>query len=113
MPGARERIEMTARTGSEWKDPERAEAWRSSREGLPHVPDAEVMLVDRLIRGDVRRILDLGSGDGHLIALLKGLWPAASAVGLDLSPTLIGAGRRRFADHDEVRFEVHDLMRPL
>ena len=106
---------MAALTGSEWTDPERAEDWASFRKDLPHAPDAEAMLVDHLISGDVRRILDLGTGDGHLIALLKARWPAASAVGLDLSPELVEAGRRRFGSTDagEIRLDVHDLMQGL
>jgi tRNA (cmo5U34)-methyltransferase len=100
-------------TGDEWKDLERAENWPSFRERLPHAPDGEAMLVEHLIRGEVSRILDLGTGDGHLIALLRQRWPAATAVGLDLSPALIDAGRRRFTEANGVRFDIHDLMQPL
>lgn len=100
-------------TGREWKDLQRAEDWPSFREHLPHAPDGEAMLVGHLIRGEVSRILDLGTGDGHLIALLRHRWPAATAVGLDLSPALVEMGRQRFTEASGVRFDVHDLMWPL
>ena len=100
-------------TGAEWEDPERAEAWPSVRQRLPHAPDAEAMLVEHLVSGPVTRILDLGTGDGHLISRLGECWPDAIAVGLDVSATLVETARQRFADSDKVRVEVFDLMEPL
>lgn len=100
-------------TGSEWKALQRAEDWPSFRVGLPHAADAETMLMEHLIHGQVNRILDLGSGDGHMIAVLREYWPDAAAIGLDLSPALVDAAQQRFVDAEEVRVESHDLMRPL
>jgi SAM-dependent methyltransferase len=100
-------------SGTEWKTLQRAEDWSSCREELPHAADAEALLVERLIRGEVGRILDLGSGDGHMIALLRERWPEAEAIGLDLSPALIEAAQRRFDSETGVRIETHDLMQPL
>jgi tRNA (cmo5U34)-methyltransferase len=100
-------------SGDEWKELQWGENWPSFREGLPHAADAEAMLVEHLIRGQIDRILDLGSGDGHMIAVLRERWPDAAAVGLDLSPTLVDAARQRFGGAKEVRVEAHDLMQPL
>lgn len=100
-------------SGAEWKTLRRAEDWTSCREGLPHAADAEAMLVEHLIRGEVGRVLDLGSGDGHMIGVLRERWPDAAAIGLDLSPALVEAARQRFAGMEEVRIETHDLMQPL
>jgi tRNA (cmo5U34)-methyltransferase len=72
--------------GAEWKESDRAGAWPSLRQTLPHITNAEQMLIEHLIPGPVDRILDLGTGDGYLIALLRRRWPSANAVGLDLSP---------------------------
>lgn len=58
-------------SGAEWKTLQRAEDWSSCRRELPHAADAEAMLVEHLIRGKVERILDLGCGDGHMIAVLR------------------------------------------
>jgi tRNA (cmo5U34)-methyltransferase len=100
-------------SGSEWKELRWAEDWPSFREGLPHAGDAERMLTEHLIGGEVGRFLDLGSGDGRVIALLRERWPDAAAIGLDLSPALTEEARQRFAGTDSVRVEEHDLMQPL
>ncbi len=100
-------------TGIEWKDLERAEAWSSFRSRLPHAADAEALLVEHLLPSQIGRILDLGTGNGHLIALLKPQLSASSAVGLDLSPAMVEAARERFAAAEGVEFDVHDLMEPL
>lgn len=100
-------------SGAEWKDLQRAEDWPSFREQLAHAGEAERMLVEHLIRGEVGRVLDLGTGEGHMIALLRERWPDAAAVGLDLSPALVESARRRFRDAAGVGIEAHDLMQPL
>ena len=100
-------------SGSEWKDPGRAESWPSYREGLPQISAAEELLFDHLIAGPVARVLDLGTGDGHLLAGVARVCPEAAAVGVDLSPAMVGAARERFAGAEGVEFEVHDLMDPL
>lgn len=99
--------------GAEWKMLQLAEDWSSFRRQLPRVADGERMLVEHLIEGEVGRVLDLGSGDGHMIAVLRERWPSASAVGLDLSPALLEAAQKRFRAIEEVRVEAHDLMQPL
>jgi cyclopropane fatty-acyl-phospholipid synthase-like methyltransferase len=71
------------------------------------------MLVEYLLTGPVERVLDLGTGDGHLIDLLLARWPAARVQGLDLSDAMLATARERFADRPAVRLEAHDLMRPL
>jgi tRNA (cmo5U34)-methyltransferase len=104
---------MAPRGGAEWKGLQRAEDWPSFREGLPHAADAERMLVEHLIHGEVSQVLDLGSGDGHMIAVLREHWPDAAATGLDLSPALVDAAQQRFGSTEEVHIEAHDLMQPL
>lgn len=99
--------------GTEWTDLERAEAWPSFRERLPHAADTERMLVEHLIQDDPARALDLGCGDGHMIALLRQGWPDAEVIGLDLSPALLEEARRRFKGDQRVAIEAHDLMQPF
>ena len=100
-------------SGTEWKDLQWAEEWPSFREGLPHASEAERMLVEYLVRGDIGRVLDLGTGDGHMISLLRQRWPDAEVIGLDLSPALVEAAQHRFREAAGVRIEAHDLMQPL
>ena len=50
-------------------------------------------------------IADLGCGPGHVAAWLAGR--GVTAVGIDLSPAMIAAGRR---DYPHVEFRVGDLL---
>ncbi|HEX8760774.1 MAG TPA: class I SAM-dependent methyltransferase [Pseudonocardiaceae bacterium] len=57
--------------------------------------------------------LDLGTGDGRLLALLRGDRPDALGVGLDVSEPMLGAARQRFAGDRHVELIEHDLAEPL
>jgi tRNA (cmo5U34)-methyltransferase len=99
--------------GTEWANVERAQAWPAFREDLPHAGDAEAMLVEHLLDDSARRVLDLGTGDGHLVAVVLQRLPAASVVGLDLSATMVRAAQARLVDREGASFRQHDLMQPL
>jgi len=58
---------------------------------------------------DVNRILDLGSGDGRLLRLLKAERPAARAVAVDFSPVMLSALRTSFAGDATVTIVEHNL----
>jgi tRNA (cmo5U34)-methyltransferase len=62
---------------------------------------------------DARRILDLGTGDGRLLALLRIDRPEMHGVGLDLSEPMLQAARKRFDDDDRIELVKHDLAEPL
>jgi tRNA (cmo5U34)-methyltransferase len=59
------------------------------------------------------RILDLGTGDGRLMALLRADRPAMLGVGLDFSALMLDAARERFAGHAGIELVEHDLTEPL
>jgi tRNA (cmo5U34)-methyltransferase len=62
----------------------------------------------------VGRMLDLGCGDGRLIALALGAHPEiAEAIGLDSSAPMIIRAREQFAGESRVTIEEHDLRMPL
>ena len=65
------------------------------------------------IPSDVNRILDLGTGDGRLLALLKLKNPDAEGVGLDFSEPMLELARKRFAKDQRVKIIKHDLSVPL
>ncbi len=61
----------------------------------------------------VGRFLDLGTGDGRLIDLVRRARPGAAAVGLDRSEPMLAAARERFDGQADVELVVHDLADPL
>ena len=70
------------------------------------------MLVDHVASG-VRRVLDLGTGDGRLLALLAHERPGLRGVGLDVSELMLEAARARFAAEERIELVQHDLADPL
>jgi SAM-dependent methyltransferase len=59
------------------------------------------------------RVLDLGCGDGRLLALVKHAVPGLAATAVDFSPTMLERLRQRFARDPLVNVIVHDLDNPL
>ena len=55
------------------------------------------------------RILDLGCGNGHLLALLLAHCNKATGVGLDFSPTMLSEAARRFEGEPRVELVTHNL----
>ncbi len=100
------------RPGEEWRlDAERVARYRARADRFPHRLEGERVLLD-LIPRDARRVLDLGTGDGRLLALLRADRPAMSCVGLDFSEPMLEAARERFAG-EGVELVSHDLGEPL
>lgn len=62
---------------------------------------------------NTRRVLDLGTGDGRLIRLIKVNRPDIEAVALDVSPTMLKSARDHFAGDSRVKITEHDLSKPL
>jgi tRNA (cmo5U34)-methyltransferase len=78
----------------------------------PRRAEGERVLLD-IVAPDARRVLDLGTGDGRLLALLQVDRPEMRSVGLDFSPLMLDAARGRFDGDDRVELVAHDLTRPL
>lgn len=96
----------------EWTDAEHVSRDLARADGFPHRLEGERVLLEQIPR-DARRVLDLGTGDGRLLAMLAADRPALRGVGLDFSGVMLTAARERFAG--DARFELveHDLSAPL
>ncbi|MQA76740.1 MAG: methyltransferase, partial [Solirubrobacterales bacterium] len=81
---------------AEWSTAAHVCRYLSRADGYPHRSEGEAALLDHVPRG-ARRILDLGTGDGRLLALLHVDRPDALGVGLDVSEPMLDAARERFA----------------
>jgi tRNA (cmo5U34)-methyltransferase len=97
---------------SEWRDPERVLHYLDRAEGFPHRAEGEKVLLEQ-VSGHARRVLDLGTGDGRLLALLKRNRPEIVGVGVDFSEVMLDAARKRFAEDEHVELVQHDLSEPL
>lgn len=94
----------------EWGDPERVAEYLSRE--MPHRAIAEEMLLEAL-PSRVGRFLDLGTGDGRLLAAMRGRHPEAMAVGLDTSEPMLARAAERFSSDPLVTLRTHDLGHPL
>ena len=65
------------------------------------------------IAARARRILDLGTGDGRLLALVRREHPETEAVAVDFSPAMLEAARERFAGDSRVSIVEHNMDSPL
>lgn len=99
-----------SRTTGEWSDPARVSEYLARE--IPHRDTAERMLLAALPRR-VERVLDLGTGNGRLLALVRSAHPAAECVGLDSSPEMLRRAREGFAEDRLIDLRSHDLVDPL
>ena len=93
---------------NEWATAVHAEGYLDRGEDFPpHRREGEAVLLD-CFTSQPGRVLDLGTGDGRLMALIR-----APGVALDVSPTMLAAARARFAGRPDVDVVEHDLDDPL
>src|SRR5208283_4414216 len=97
---------------SEWQTIDHALAYLARADKIPHRTEAERVLLDQ-IPTHAKRILDLGTGDGRLLALVKLHRPEAEGVALDFSEPMLEQARKRFAHDKSVAIVKHDFRFPL
>ena len=97
---------------SSWRSAGHALAYLARADALPHRAEGEAALLEYL-PADVSRVLDLGSGDGRLLTLVRLARPRIAAVALDFSPTMLERLRARFAGDSAVAVVAHDFERAL
>jgi tRNA (cmo5U34)-methyltransferase len=100
------------RSAKEWSSPQNALAYLNVADSLPHSSEGESVLIEHLPEG-TKRILDLGTGDGRLIRLIKADRPEIEAVAIDVSPMMLRSARDHFANDSKVKIIDHDLSQPL
>jgi tRNA (cmo5U34)-methyltransferase len=95
-----------------WVEPEWAKRYLSERDGMPHRMEGFAVLLE-VLPSAPRRVLDLGTGDGYTLGLLRGVYPGLEGVGVDFSAEMLGRARERFAGEGGVEIVEHDLDDPL
>jgi SAM-dependent methyltransferase len=95
-----------------WPSAEHALDYLRRADSIPHRVEGEATLLE-FVPLEAKRILDLGSGGGRLLALMKAARPGAQFVGLDFSPTMLEALRKLFATDSSVTIISHDFENRL
>jgi len=96
----------------EWTTAEHVCRYLTRADEYPRRVEGESVLLDHVPRG-APRVLDLGTGDGRLLAMLQADRPRMLGVGLDFSELMLGAARERFAGDERIELVEHDLAEPL
>jgi tRNA (cmo5U34)-methyltransferase len=102
-PGGRSNVIET----NEWATAEHAQRYLDSGHRIPRREIGYSELLELLPEAP-RRVLDLGSGDGHLLDLI-----GSPGVALDFSSTMLEAARARFRNRSDVDIVEHNLNAPL
>jgi SAM-dependent methyltransferase len=95
-----------------WSSTGHALDYLKQADSIPHRTEGEAALLDCVPAG-ASRILDLGSGDGRLLRLVRIDRPQARATALDFSPVMLEALRASFAGDSSVIVVEHNLDEPL
>jgi SAM-dependent methyltransferase len=100
-----------------WTSTEHVRDYLQRADSISHREEGEATLLE-FIPASVGRILDLGTGDGRLLAFVRKALALrgrseAEAVALDFSPAMLEGARSRFAGEASVRVMAHNLDEPL
>jgi SAM-dependent methyltransferase len=95
-----------------WDSAAHALGYLARADSIPHRSEGERTLLECLPMA-MERALDLGSGDGRLLALVRLARPETQALALDFSETMLQRLRERFAGDALVSIAAHDMNAPL
>ena len=108
---------MNAKPVNLWTLNEHARDYLERADSISHRSEGESTLLE-FIPTSTRRILDLGTGDGRLLNLVREELSRRGhsdieAVAVDFSPTMLEAVRQRFAGESSIRVVAHNMDEPL
>ena len=95
-----------------WSRTDHAHAYLARADAIPRRGEGQEALLE-WIPAHATRILDLGAGDGRLLAAVLEHLPVASGVALDFSSAMLDRLHARFPAGGPVLVVEHDLDRPL
>ncbi len=95
-----------------WTSADHALWYLAKADQIPHRTEGEAVLLEHLPK-TVKRVLDLGTGDGRLLALLKIDRPQVESIAIDFSPTMLEAVHQRFTGDEKVKIIEHNLDHAL
>jgi tRNA (cmo5U34)-methyltransferase len=95
-----------------WTSNEHARDYLERADSISHRGEGESALLE-FIPQKTRRILDLGTGDGRLLAFVRREYPDTEAIAVDFSPAMLEAARKRFAEDPAVNVVAHNFDEAL
>jgi SAM-dependent methyltransferase len=99
---------MTSSPVNLWRQGEHALAYLQKRDSIPHRAEGYAAMLE-VVPERVERVLDLGTGDGNVLALVLAERPGAGGVGLDFQDEMLDRANERFNGIDAVEIRRHDL----
>jgi cyclopropane fatty-acyl-phospholipid synthase-like methyltransferase len=106
----------TAAEGTEnvnwWVEPAWAQRYLRERDNIPHRAEGVGVLVE-LLPPSPLRVLDLGTGDGYLMGVVRSERSGVTGVACDFSDEMLDHARARFAATSDIDVVRHDLDEPL
>ena len=93
---------------SNWRTRSRVANYLKRIDKIPHRKEGEQVLCE-IIPKETKRILDLGTGNGRLVKLIKEKIPNLEAVVLDFSPYMINELNKELGHEKNVKIINHDL----
>lgn len=102
---------MTTETNL-WVNDDHVEEYLERRATFPHRLEGYGVL-EEVLPSHVERFLDLGTGDGELVARVLEARPTAVGVGTDFNAGMLERAQARFADDERVEFRSYDFNDPL
>jgi tRNA (cmo5U34)-methyltransferase len=103
---------MKSKKSNEYTNASHVLTYLAKADQIPHRSEGEAVLLE-LLPAELPRVLDLGTGDGRLLAMVKRAQPDVQGVALDFSPTMLAAARERFAHDPTISVIEHDMNLPL
>jgi tRNA (cmo5U34)-methyltransferase len=96
----------------EWSDVLHVTAYLNIADDVPHRAEGEAVLLEQ-IPVTAKRVLDLGTGSGRLLKMLKARGPNIMGIGHDISPTMLKIAGDNFALDKSIKVIEHDLNNSL
>jgi ubiquinone/menaquinone biosynthesis C-methylase UbiE len=95
-----------------WTDPGHARDYLVRRDEMPHQREGYAALLE-FVPASPRRVLDLATGDGYLLARIRALHAEVEGLAVDFSSEMLGRARARFASEPAVSVVEHNLEEAL
>lgn len=103
---------MNSQDVNRWRSADHVNNYLLIADDRPHREEITNILLEQ-IPLNVTNVLDLGTGDGRLLSLVKQKNPKAKGVALDFSDPMLKLAKKRFENDRSIQIVKHDLNLPL